>query len=251
MLGNRWITQESGRSRARLRLFCFPHAGGAALAYRRWQQQWSEHEIEVCPVQLPGRENRSDEPAFRQIEPLAQALTVALAPLCDRPFAFFGHSMGTLAAFELAHHLRARGLPEPVGMLMSAHRAPSRARSRPAIHSLAGPAFVNALRDLGGTPEAVLQEPDLLAFFTPTLRADLEVTETYRYTPRPPLRCPITVFGGQDDPRVDRIELEAWRAETEGAFDLRIFEGGHFYLKDREPEVLAAIHTRLRSFIQD
>jgi medium-chain acyl-[acyl-carrier-protein] hydrolase len=249
MSDNRWIARRSGPSRAKVRLFCFPHAGGTTLAYRRWQTRWSEHDVEVCPVQLPGRENRLDEPAFRQIEPLVQALAVALAPLCDRPFAFFGHSMGTLAAFELAHQLRARGLPEPSTLLMSAHRAPSRTRSRPAIHALPGPAFASALRELGGTPEAVLTEPDLFELFTPTLRGDLEVTETYRYAPRPPLRCPITVFGGREDPRVDPDELEAWRSETQGAFDLRLFEGGHFYLKDREAEVLAAIDTRLHGLL--
>ena len=249
MQNNHWWTSLSRQSGAAgLRLFCFSHAGGSALAYRRWQSLFSRFDIEVCAIQLPGRENRLREPPYSQIGPLVAALIDVVRPATDRPYACFAHSMGTLVAFELAHGLRAAGLPEPVGMVMSAHRAPNRPRSRRPLHALGHDALVAALRELGGTPDAVLDDPSLVELLLPTLRADFSVTETYQPAPRPQLCCPITVFGATADPRVDRDELEAWRLETQGAFDLRMFEGGHFYLKDREAEVVSALQVRLEAW---
>jgi medium-chain acyl-[acyl-carrier-protein] hydrolase len=245
-----WSTSESSAQPPRLRLFCFPHAGGTALAYRTWQAKLATPDVEVCAIQLPGRENRLREAPVSNLEALVEALVEVMTPtIATTPYACFAHSMGTLVAFEVVHRLLGRGGPPPLGMVMSAHRAPSCPRSRPLLHSLPQPEFIAALRELGGTPEMVLNEPSLMEMVAPILRADFSLTELYQAKTLAPLRCPLTVFGSETDPRVDRHELAAWRSETTAAFDLRMFSGGHFYLKDREAEVLAAIDTRLDTWM--
>jgi medium-chain acyl-[acyl-carrier-protein] hydrolase len=181
-------------------------------------------------VQLPGREGRLREAPFTRIEPLVQALAAEL-PLAELPFAFFGHSMGALIAFELAHELARRGGPQPLLLFVSGRRAPRVPVREEPIHDLPEPQFLARLRDLNGTPEEVLQHAELMALLSPLLRADFALHETWTYREgEPPLAIGISAFGGVADPEVTREDLEAWRVETTGPFRLRMLPGDHFFL---------------------
>ena len=223
----RWIPYREENGPARCRLFCFPHAAGNALFFRPWQPLMPAG-IELCPVELPGRGARIDEAPFGRMDTLVEDLCDALAPLLGIPFALFGHSMGAYVAYALARRLEAARGPAAMHLFVSGAAAPSRTPRNPPLHSLPDDELVGALGEFGGTPPAVLAREELLTALLPTLRADLTLAETYRLQAGR-VACPITAFGGSTD-RIDRRALKGWSAFTDGAFRLRVFAGGHFYL---------------------
>lgn len=240
-----WLPYRVPRARAHLRLFCLPYAGGGASAYRAWGSEISP-EIEILAVQLPGRENRFREPPLRSMSALVERLSVALRPYMDRPFAFFGHSMGALVAYELARALRRQGGPTPVHLVVSGREAPHVPSAHEAMHELSDDALVARLQRLGGTPPEALAQPALLQLVLPLLRADLEAHDTYAYRDDAPLDCPITAFGGLRDPEVRRDHLAAWQRHTRGGFALHSFPGDHFFIRQSQHAVLATLGKILR-----
>lgn len=237
----RWLAYREPNPRARLRLFCFPYAGGGASVYRGWGTSLPG-DIEVCPVQLPGRESRLREPPYTHVEALLQALTEVLPPYLDLPFAFFGHSMGALIAFELVRELRRRGGPQPVHLFVSGRRSPEVPAREEPIHDLPEPEFLEKIRELNGTPEEVLQHAELMRLLLPILRADFSINENYAFVPGDPLEMGISAFGGLGDEEVTREDLAAWAQHTRGRFRQRMLPGDHFFLqgaKDLVTEALA------------
>jgi len=244
-LASAWVLRLRRSTAPRLRLFCLPYAGGSAGLYRAWPEHFAPH-IEVCPVRLPGREARLAEAPFTSGPALASALATALEPLLDAPFALFGHSMGALAAFELARELRRRGRPGPVRLLVSGARAPHRPNPDPPVRHLPDAEFVaEVCRRYDAIPGAVLENPELVQLVLPSLKADFTLVETYAYAEEPPLGCPISCFGGLDDERVSREDLEAWSGYTTASFGLRMFPGGHFFLHSDEESVRRTVSEEL------
>lgn len=241
-----WITCRKPSPQARLRLFCFPYAGGGVSIFRAWPEGLPAH-VEVCPVQFPGRGTRLAEPPFTRLPSLVQALAEALCPFLDKPFAFFGHSLGALVSFELARQLRRSYAATPVRLFISADRAPQIPRRDPPIHSLPEREFLVELRRLKGTPREVFEDEELMQVMIPVLRADFAAYETYGYTTEPPLDCPISAFGGLQDQRVRRGDLEAWRDQTSVFFSLRMFPGDHFFLNTTQAPLLGALSQELRA----
>ena len=239
-----WIASRKPNPQARLRLFCFPYAGGGASIFRTWSDGLPM-DVEVCPVQFPGRGTRLTETPFTQLSPLVQAVAQALVPLLDKPFAFFGHSLGALIGFELARQLRRQSGVQPVRLFVSADRAPQiPQRDRP-IHALPEGEFLVELHRLNGIPGKVLEEVELMQIMLPVLRADFAVYETYVYSTEPPLNCPISTFGGLQDHRVSRGDLEAWRDQTSASFSLRMFSGDHFFWNTTQPLLLQVLSQEL------
>ncbi len=210
---NPWTTCYRSSRPARVRLFCFPYAGGSASIFRAWSSGLAP-EIELCAVHLPGRERRMMEPPFTRLAPMVETLAQSLEPQMDLPFAFFGHSMGALISFELARRLRLEGQRGPDHLFVSGHRAPQLPPPRPPIYQLPEQEFVEELRRFEGTPEEILQNVELLQLLIPALRADFEVVGTYSHAAEAPLDCPISVFGGREDSEVSEEELENWRDQT-------------------------------------
>ena len=240
-VANPWILRPRRQLPGGLRLFCLPYAGGAASAYRCWADGLPP-EVEVCALQLPGRGSRIREAPFRRVEDLVPAIAEGLGPLLDLPFALFGHSMGAVVAFELARELRRRGSPAPVLLAVSGHQAPRRPDVEPPFSHLPDPAFLEEVRKrYDGIPPEVLAEEELLQLLLPVLRADIQVLENYSYAGEPPLDCPLSCFGGEDDRHVSLADLEAWRDETSGRLRVRTFPGGHFFLESARSEVLRAL----------
>ena len=229
---------------ARMRLFCFPYAGGGASAFRTWQEAVPEG-VEVCPVYLPGRERRFREPARTRMEPLADELLESLRPHLDAPFALFGHSMGAAIAFEVARRLDREGMA-PAHLFVSARRAPQRPPEGEPIHALPEDEFVRRVGELDGTPDEVLRDREMMELVLPILRADFILSETYRYREGPPLGMPITALGGSADAHVSRDDLLGWGEQTRGSFRHLRFAGGHFFLQTHRAELLRAVGDDLR-----
>ncbi|ETW94203.1 MAG: hypothetical protein ETSY1_35915 [Candidatus Entotheonella factor] len=222
-----WIARSTPNPNAALRLFCFPYAGGGSVVFHHWGAELPD-DIEVCAVKLPGRENRLAEPPFDRIAPLVQALAAGLSPYLDRPFAFFGHSLGGLVSFELMHELLRQRRPSPVHLLISAMRAPHVPSTIAPIHHLPTPDFIERLRDMKGTPEAILNNRDMMELMLPVLRADFAISETYQPSAKAPLACPITALCGLEDTIISEQALHAWEQYTRHTFTVHNIAGGHF-----------------------
>jgi surfactin synthase thioesterase subunit len=244
-----WIRCPHPRPEARLRLFCLPHAGGGASAYRNWGPRLPAW-IEACPVQLPGREDRLAEPAHDRVESLLAELAPAMAGHLDKPFALFGHSMGASIAHGLALELQRALGATARHVFVSARSAPHVPPAEPPIHGLPDGEFLAAMqRRYSGMPAGeLLQNQKLLEIFLPLLCADLALSERYVHAQARPLPCPLTAFGGLSDPWVGADGLAEWAAQAGSGFDLECFEGGHFYLAEAPQPVLAAIARRLQVY---
>jgi len=240
-----WLSCPLPQPAARLRLYCFPYAGGGASVYRSWARGFSPA-IEVCAVQPPGREQRLAEKPFTQFLPYVDAITAAIAPALTLPYAFFGHSLGALAAFECSRILRAMSVKPPVVLFVSGSRAPQVPFRDTRTHELSDELFIEELRHLNGTPKEALEHPELMALLLPLLRGDFSVYESYKYRPEPLLDIPIHAFGGTADARVTQADLSAWREETTGRFSVRLFPGDHFFLHGAQNAITQAISQELQ-----
>jgi medium-chain acyl-[acyl-carrier-protein] hydrolase len=243
------------RAEPEMRLFCFPHAGGGAATYRRWQNQLPAF-IELCAIQLPGHGHRLREPVLNSLQAIVDTLHGELMPLLDRPFAFFGHSMGAIIAAEVCRSLAGQAGPLPQQLFLSGRRPPWLPDPQAPLRQLSDEAFVDEInRRYGGIPPEIAAEPEVLALLLPALRADIAALETHRPSATEPIDCPITVIGGSEDPLTPRAHLDAWRHETRREFALRLFPGGHFYLDDcREalvPEIARTLVSRLQAIRQE
>lgn len=240
---NPWVIAQPPRPGAAARLFCFPHAGGSAWAFREWSS-WMPERIEVCAAQLPGHGNRIREPALDDFPLLLDRLARALEPELDRPFAMFGHSMGALLAFEVARTLRERTGAEPLHLFVSGHNGPRAAEESDdldELEELDDATLTDKLRELNCTPRQVLENTELMGLMLPVIRADFAVCQTYAHRDGPRLACPMTVLGGLADPRTDREGLEAWRCETEGPVTVRHLPGDHFFIATQGPLIVQTI----------
>jgi medium-chain acyl-[acyl-carrier-protein] hydrolase len=243
-LSTRWLACARPNPQAQLRLFCFPYAGGGTLSFRGWNTKLPDN-IEIFLAQLPGRESRLHDPLFNSLTALVEAAEPELLPYFDKPFAFFGHSMGALISFELATALRRKHGIEPTHLFVSGCRAPQIKRAKPPTYNLTEPEFIEELIRLNGTPREVLEDPELMRLMMPILRADFEVSETYTGDEKSPLNCPISAFGGLHDPEVERKHLKAWCEQTTAPFSLQMFPGDHFFLHTAQSDLLRAVSHQL------
>ena len=241
---NSWLASCKPKPRARLRLFCFPYAGGGASIYQTWAEKLPDT-VEVCPVQLPGRETRIRERAFTDVTLLVEVLAPAILPLLDKPYAFFGHSMGGLISFELARYLRRHQGPLPIHLFISGRGAPQITSSETAKSVLPEDEFIEELIRLNGTPPEVLDNPELMMMMIPLLRADFLLCESYTYKNEPPLDCPISVFGGLQDGETGPEKLEGWREQTTRGFVRRMLPGDHFFLHSHRADLLRLLAQEL------
>lgn len=239
-----WIHPVRRHSASRLRLFCFPYAGGGTAWLRAWADALPS--VEVCAVRLPGRETRLREPPFRRLRLLVDALVPSLMPWLDMPYALAGHSLGALLAFETARALRRAGARTPERLILLGRGAPDRRSRLPQLHTLPDRDFLAAVQSrYGGIPQAVLAEPELVEMILPILRADFELLDTYALAPEPPLDCPLFVYGGAQDSLIREEDLAAWRQHTSSDFSLRLLPGGHFFPQSPASGLLPLLATTL------
>lgn len=241
-----WTVPPQRNPSARLRLFCFPYAGGGAAIYSQWQRQLPP-EVEVVAVQPPGRENRLMETPYADLLELVAKMHGELLPCFDRPFAFYGHSNGALMAFELTRALRRAGQPLPLHLLVGGRPAPHVPPRDPPVHAMPHDEFLAELRKLSGTPEEILQNEEIMELMMPLLRADFSLGETYRHPREAPLPVPITAFGGMRDEEVSEEEVRAWGEHTSAKFRCVMLPGNHFFIHEDRERLLREVTMELRA----
>ena len=251
-----WITypQVSLRTNAnpqpqatpKVRLFCFPYAGGGASAFRSWASELPPT-VELACIQLPGRETRMRETPIANLPDLIQQLKPAILPHLTIPFAFFGHSMGALIAFELTRSLRQTQSPLPQHLFVSACRAPHLPRHNPPRHTLSTPELITELHRLKGTPTEILNNNELMELLLPIIKADFGVVDAYIHQDQPPLPLQMTAVGGQEDPEVSPEQLLLWQNQTTSQFSSHIFPSDHFFIQQSQSSILNLLLATLTS----
>lgn len=237
-LSSPWFSTYGLLQQGHARVFAFPYSGAGSTAYFQWAKQCQSHASDFIGIQPPGRENRLREKPLTDLSVLLASLLPAITPLLDKPFVFFGHSMGALIAFELCRSLRNQGLPLPQHLYVSGFRAPDMPNPNKVLHRLSDQAIIDNLRQYGGTPEAVLSNKELMAMFLPVLRADFALHETYRYQPEAPLPCPITALSGVSDSISKPDYMRNWGRQTATYFEQVQYVGDHFFLHKHMSAIL-------------
>ncbi len=232
-----------------LRLFCFTYAGGSCNFYCFWAKRFLGR-IELWAFQPPGRGNRMKEKPIRRLDELVEVIVTSIDGFLDLPFVFFGHSLGSLIAFELTRRLRLRNARLPEHLFVSACSAPHLARKRKSIHLLGDEELIECIRSYGGTPQEVIGDPEMLKLVLPLIRADFEVYETWNYCHETPLSVPITVFGGTED-EIATTDLAAWREQTNVKFSKHMLPGGHFFIHSAEKQLIDILQMEMSVYTAD
>lgn len=240
-----WIVPPPSTN-AEVRLFCFPPAGAGAAIYRLWTTELSP-EIDVFRILPPGRESRLRESRYTDIEAYLEGLIPEILPLLGQPFAFFGHSMGSLVAYSLAQRLHRAYSLVPRHLFVSSFHPPHAIPSEK-ISNLPQEDFILELRSrYDGIPDQLLEEPELLELLLSIIRADLAIIENYRHEPLHPLPCPIYAFGGYSDNWVSEPQLLEWHDYTSADFNIGMFPGNHYYLDTMLADLCNKIRKSLDS----
>ncbi|WP_259299843.1 thioesterase II family protein [Streptomyces aurantiacus] len=236
-----WLRRVQPRPAARTTLVCFPHAGGTASFFAPWVKLLPP-DVELVAVQYPGRQDRLAEQPVATMAELADAVSNALRTgvRADRELVFFGHSMGAALAWETALRMEAGSGPAPRQVFVSGRQGPSRHRTG-TVHLLPEDAFTEEISRLGGTEPQLLTNPDLRALVLPAIRADYRLIETYEPDLTARLRCPISVFSGDQDPEVEPQDVEAWREAGTGEFSALVLPGDHFYLTEHTERIISSM----------
>ncbi len=246
---NPWFVHyKTDKTHPKLRLFCFHHSGGTASFFRDWNK-FLPLEVELIAVQLPGRESRNTDSYITNIKTAAKEIADDFHQYQTTPFVFFGHSLGSIIAFEVVHELRRYYLRSPEYLIVSGRNAPQTPSRDEILHNLSDELFVKGLVKYQGMPEEILQHKELLELLLPRLRADFTLSETYQYIKKPLLDCPILAFGGNDDSTVNHEELTAWKVQTANQCSVRLFEGGHFFINTAKKEVLDIISSIIKGVL--
>lgn len=237
---HQWMPRLGGQPRARIRLYCFAHAGGGASVYYAWNNLLPDW-VELCPIQLPGREERLDEPCVASMSELVDVLAPLIFESLDRPFCLYGHSMGACLGFEIAKRLKIDCGKEALHLFVGAHRSPDQPYPHPSVNGVSKAELLRVLSRFNGLPQAVLDNAELMEVLFPILRADLLVCESYRYRADSTLQAPITVFNGRFDRNVMDADLNGWQQQTDGVCNIVPLNGDHFFLKTHSDVVLKTI----------
>jgi medium-chain acyl-[acyl-carrier-protein] hydrolase len=243
--GGKWADIFRKNPHAEFRLFCFPYAGGSSMIFRPWVKALPPF-VEMVAVQYPGRGSRILEPPFKRLTAIADAIYTEMGPLvAEKPFAFFGHSMGATIAFEVAARLAQNNGPRPVMFFASGRQAPHVPDRDPVTYHLPDKELLSELRRLNGTPKEILESEEVMQLLLPIIRADFELIQTYEYSPSPRLECPLIALGGIGDVDIPRTDLEAWCLHTSSTCSVRMFPGDHFFLHSCESMVLQTMAREL------
>jgi medium-chain acyl-[acyl-carrier-protein] hydrolase len=235
---SQWFTCSRVVAKPRVRLLCFPYAGGSANIYHQWSKLLAP-DIEVRALQLPGRTFRLREPSITRMDALISALLPQIEPLLDAPLALFGHSMGSLIAYELA-----AALPIPPALFFPSARGAAHVAHGPAIHQLPHDAFVHEVERRYG-PSEVMHHAEMASLVIPPLRADFELLETYVHRDRPKLSMPIVALAGTADHIAPPSLVRTWEELAGASFSMHEVVGNHFFVDAERTTVTQIIDKAL------
>jgi surfactin synthase thioesterase subunit len=227
----------------KVNLFCFPFAGGSKYSYNNYVSLANKN-IKVIPIDYPGRGLRFKEPLVKKLDTIIEACFDKIKNDLQKPYAIYGHSMGTIISYLVTKRIIKEGLNPPSNLFLSGRGGPSVVYNEPARYLLPSNEFRNQLKEMGGCPDEVLNDEDLMSFFEPILRADFEALEVYQYEEPQPFDIPITVMIGEQE-RVTIEQASAWQKETKVKIDLIRFPGKHFFIYDHAPEIMKIIEQKL------
>ncbi len=240
-----WLVFPKPNQHATFRLFCFPYAGAGSMVYRTWPDGLPP-QVEVVSILYPGRESRLRVTPCVTMQTMILALVEEILPKLDMPFAFYGHSLGGLIAFELTRELRRRQWSQPTRLFISSRRAPQLPDPNPPISHLSGDAFAQAIQKrYNGIPKIIQQDPDLMDIFLPILRADFSIFETYQYLQEPVLDIPISAYYGLQDHTITAQDVSAWQDQTHHPLSLQAFPGDHFFIQAQRLALLETLSQAL------
>lgn len=225
----------------KIRLFCFPFAGGSALVYKPWRKYLPER-IELRPVELAGRGIRMGEDLYNDIDEAVRDVLKIIRPEIGRgTYALYGHSMGGKIAFELVHRIRQERLPAPLQLFISGRGAPHQEVTAQQFSLLGDEEFKQKILSFGGTPSDLFKHPELVRLFLPLLRNDFRLSETGGIREKTnPLDQDITVLTGCHDRSLDG-DIHEWNEYTSTKCRVYPFDGDHFFLLRKIPEIAGLI----------
>ena len=226
-------------------LVCLTFAGGNKYSYTSFTA-YTDSAINLVTLELPGRGKRFEEALETDIHKIVDDLFSQLKEKVIRPYAIFGHSMGAVMTYLLAHKITASDFTNPMHLIVSGCRAPRIKREPPYYHDLPKAAFIEKIRHMGGCPDEILNDETLLSLFEPALRADFKAVESYQYEPKPPLVLPFTVLLGTED-RVTLEQAKVWQEESTFDIELKQFEGNHFFIFEHRQEIIQMINQKLKA----
>jgi surfactin synthase thioesterase subunit len=242
----RWCLVPRPVADPRVRLLCFAYAGGNADMFRSWVEHL-DSDVELVAVRLPGRGMRIRDALYDAWPALVDDCASALAPYLGEPHAFFGHSFGGRLAYELAQKVRSTVPGICRRLFIGGCRSPDSPQAQPYLHELAEPEFRAALRTMGGTPAAVLEDERLMSLMLPALRGDMRLAELWSDWHETPLDVPLHVYYGHSDPVDSEASVAGWRGFTTSGCELVGLDGAHFFLDSHREPLLAHMVARLRS----
>lgn len=242
-----WLVRRAGIVRP-FRLYCFAYAGGHAGVFAPWQQELYPH-IEVVGVQAPGRGTRIRERPMTSWSEIVREAAHAIANDGSECFAFFGHSLGALLAFEVLRNLVHRGLAAPARLFVSGCEAPRHRVRGKSLHTLPDDQLIEEIRRFNGTPPEVLASAELMQLVLPMLRADFTLAHEYMYREEEPLAVPITIFGGELDSYCNRARTEQWAQETSGGASMHWINGDHFFIRTHQQQLMSHLRHQLSELI--
>ncbi|ADZ93275.1 thioesterase II family protein [Marinomonas mediterranea] len=232
-------------SEAKLALVCFPYAGGHGRIFADWVGAIGT-DIALYGVQLPGRGERLLQAPVTEMKQLVRKLVVAFSNMPSMPKVFLGHSLGGRIAFELITQLSSERKELPLHFIASGCRAPHLPRQKYNIHQLPDDEFIAILRQMGGTPKALLEDEELLSLLLPSIKGDFKLAETCPASGVKELPVPISLFNGIDDGIDVRSQSEHWQKHFSSKIDEHWFAGGHFFIHHQQGAYL----TELRSVLK-
>jgi len=234
-----WIVVPRPLPNAKMRLICFPYAGGGAPVYSSWPDSLPP-DIEVIAIQPPGRLARIKEPLAQSVDEMVRAILAALLPYLDRPFATFGHCLGAIVMFEVVQRLASEHWTYPL-QLFASGAPPPKQYLLPNLLNRSDEEFLGLLRAIGLTDQEVLNDPDLVRALLPMVRSDFQVAANYRYKAPTPLDIPIVTFAGDADAFAPPLVVEGWRHETTAYFSKHNYSGGHYFLVPERDSILRIV----------
>lgn len=238
--GKKWCITYKKNPQAILRIFCFPHSGGGASAYFPWVEKLSSL-LELVSIQLPGRENRFYERLVNDLDVITTELCKEFEQYKEKSFIVFGHSLGALLCYEFVKSIHKFYNVFPKHMFVSAAKAPHLPFRMKKLSHLSDNELIEEISIYGEIDKTLKENSQILSMFLPVFRSDFSIGENYFYEETPPRSFDITAFYGENDSTVREEEINAWKKHTVGHFKSISFEGGHFFIKDKQDEILKEI----------
>ncbi len=229
----------------KIKLFCFSYAGGSSIFYHQWANDFDER-IQIIPVEIPGHGIRMEEDLLDTIDDIAELIFEELkSEWEENSYAFFGHSMGTIIITELMYKILEYHYPKPLHIFMSGRFSPDR-QEKQKIAYLPDEQLCRELVSLGGTPEELLEDKEMLEFFLPVIRKDYQCVESYQFShPKGIWQNNMSIFYGDEDKEVEEIGYDGWTEFTSGSCDFYKFPGGHFFIHSDRQNVMKKVESIL------